>query len=62
MVAMTISRRLVSLAMKFCIFMYYVKHVENKQWVAKDATNIEWKERVGRCMMVQEEGLKGKWK
>jgi hypothetical protein len=40
MVAMIISRRLVSLGRKLCLFVYYVKHVDNKQWVAKEATTF----------------------
>jgi hypothetical protein len=33
--AMTISRRLVSLGRKFCLFVYYVEQINNKQWMAK---------------------------
>jgi hypothetical protein len=43
MVVMTVSKRLVNLGRKFCLFMHYVKHFDNKQWVAKDTTNIQWK-------------------
>jgi hypothetical protein len=50
MVAMIVSRRLVSLERKLCLFVYYVKQVDNKQWVAKDVANIQWKGRVGWCM------------
>jgi hypothetical protein len=61
-VAMTASKRLVSLGRKLCLFVHYVKQVDNKQWVAKDATNIEWRGRVRRCMTIQEEEFKGKWR
>jgi hypothetical protein len=38
---MTISRRLVNLGRKFCLFVYYVEQINNKQWIAKktDALN-----------------------
>jgi len=39
----------VSLGRKLCLFVCYVKHVANKQWVAKGATNIEWRREIGRC-------------
>jgi hypothetical protein len=32
---MIVSRRLVSLGTKFCLFVYYVKQINNKQWMAK---------------------------
>jgi hypothetical protein len=50
-VAMTIVRRLLSLSRKLCLFVYYVKHVDNKQWVAKDVANIQLRWRVGQCMI-----------
>jgi len=34
-VAMTISRKLVSLGKKLCLFVYYVEQINNKQWMAK---------------------------
>jgi hypothetical protein len=51
MVAMTISRILVSLGRKLCLFVYYVKQVDNKQWVAKEAANIQWRWRIGRFVI-----------
>jgi hypothetical protein len=50
MVAMTTSKRLVGLGRKLYLFVYYVKHVDNKQWVGKDVANIQWRGRVGQCM------------
>jgi hypothetical protein len=60
MVAMIVLRKLVSLNRKFCLFVYYVKHVDNKKWVAKDAANIQWRRRVGRCMTSYKKEFKGK--
>jgi hypothetical protein len=37
----SLGKRLVSLGKKLCSFVHYVKHVDNKQWVAKDAANIQ---------------------
>jgi hypothetical protein len=37
---MTASRRLVNLGKKLCLFVYYVEHINNKQWVAKEATTF----------------------
>ncbi len=34
-VAMTISRKLVSLGKKLCLFVYHVEQINNKQWMAK---------------------------
>jgi hypothetical protein len=49
-VVMTASRRLVSFGRKLCLFVYYVKHVDKKGWVAKDVANIQWRRKVGQCM------------
>jgi len=49
-VAMTTSRRLMGPGRKLCLFVYYVKQVDNKQWVAKDIANIQWRWKVGWCM------------
>jgi hypothetical protein len=32
--------------------MHYVKQVDNKQWVAKDVTSIQYKGGVGCCMTI----------
>jgi hypothetical protein len=37
---MTASRKLVRLGRKFCLFEYYVEHINNKQWMAKEATTF----------------------
>jgi hypothetical protein len=34
---MIISRRLVSMSRKFCLFVYYVEEIDNKQWMFKGA-------------------------
>jgi hypothetical protein len=34
-IAMTISRKLVSLGKKLCLFVYHVEHINNKQWMVK---------------------------
>jgi hypothetical protein len=59
-ITMTILRRLMSLSRKLCLFVYYVKHVDNKQWVPKGGANIQWRGRVGRCMTSYKEEFKGK--
>ncbi len=45
MVVIIVSKRLVSLGRKLCLFVNYVKHVDNKQWVAKDIANISMERR-----------------
>jgi hypothetical protein len=40
-----------SLGRKLCLFVHYVKQVDCKQWVVKDAASIQWKGAVGHCMM-----------
>ncbi len=37
---MTISRSLVRLGRKLCLFVYYVEQINNKQWMAKEATTF----------------------
>jgi hypothetical protein len=37
---MTALKRLVSLGRKLCLFVYYVEQINNKQWVAKEATTF----------------------
>jgi hypothetical protein len=37
---MTVSRRLVSLGRKLCLFMHYVEQINNKQWMAKKTTTL----------------------
>jgi hypothetical protein len=32
--AMIVSRRLVSMGKKLCLFMYYAEQIDNKQWKA----------------------------
>ncbi len=32
---MTVSKKLVSLGRKFCLFVYYVTQMNNKQWMVK---------------------------
>jgi hypothetical protein len=39
-----------NLGRKLCLFVYYVKQVDKKQWVAKNVANIQWRGRVGQCM------------
>jgi hypothetical protein len=33
---MTVSRKLVSLGRKLCLFVYYVEQINNKHWMAKE--------------------------
>ncbi len=47
-VVMTPWKTLVSLGRKLCLFVCYVKHVGNKQWVAKGTVSIEWRREIGR--------------
>jgi hypothetical protein len=35
MTTMIISRRLISMGRKLCLFVYYVEHINNKQWMVK---------------------------
>jgi hypothetical protein len=51
MVVMTTWRRLVSLGRKLCLFVCYVKHVANKQWVAKGVASVEWRGEIKCCRM-----------
>ncbi len=37
---MIVLRRLVSSGRKFCLFVYYVKQINNKQWMAKKTTTL----------------------
>jgi hypothetical protein len=37
---MIISRRLVNMGRKFCLFMYYVEQIDNKQWMAKEVMTL----------------------
>jgi hypothetical protein len=39
----------VNLGRKLCLFVYYVEHVGNKQWVVKGAASIQWRREVKRC-------------
>jgi len=39
----------VSLGRKLCLFVCYVEHVGNKQWVAKGIVSIQWKREIGHC-------------
>ncbi len=48
-----------SLGRKLCLFLCYVKQVGSKQWVAKGATNIQWRGEVGRCKMNRRRGVQG---
>ncbi len=54
---MTTSKRLVSLGRKLCLFVHYVKQVDNKQCVAKDSANIQWRERIKRGIQGQMKGV-----
>jgi hypothetical protein len=36
MVVMTTSRRFVRLGRKFCLFVYYVEQINNKEWMVKE--------------------------
>ncbi len=38
-----------SLGRKLCLFVYYVEHVSNKQWVAKSAVSNQWRREIRRC-------------
>jgi hypothetical protein len=40
MVAMTVLRRLASMGRKLYLFMYYVELIDNKQWMAEEATAL----------------------
>ncbi len=40
MVAMIVSRRFASMGRKFCLFVYYVELIDNKQWMAEEATAL----------------------
>jgi hypothetical protein len=37
---MIVSRRLVNLGRKFCLFVYYVEQINNKQWMVKKTTAL----------------------
>jgi hypothetical protein len=37
---MTVSRRLVSMGRKLCLFVYYVELTNNKQWMVEEATTL----------------------
>jgi len=50
-VAITTLKRFMSLSRKLCLFVHYVKQVDNKQWVATDVASIQWRGGVGCCMM-----------
>jgi hypothetical protein len=41
----------VSLGRELCLFMCYVEHVGNKQWVAKGVASVQSIREIGRCMM-----------
>jgi len=34
---MIVSRRLVSMGKKLCLFVYYVEQIDNKQWMVEEA-------------------------
>jgi uncharacterized membrane protein YjgN (DUF898 family) len=36
----TISRRLVNMGKKLCLFVYYVKLIDNKQWMVEEAATL----------------------
>ncbi len=40
-----------SLGRKLCLFVCYVKHVANKQWVAKGVASVEWRGEIKCCRM-----------
>jgi len=37
---MIVSRRLVSMGRKLCLFMYYVEQIDNKQWMPNEAMTL----------------------
>jgi hypothetical protein len=37
---MTVSRRLVNMGRKLCLFVYYVEQINNKQWIAKEVAAL----------------------
>jgi len=37
---MIVSRKLVSLGRKLCLFVYYVEKINNKQWMVKKITTL----------------------
>jgi hypothetical protein len=37
---MFVSRRLVSMGRKLCLFVYYVEQIDNKQWMAKEVATL----------------------
>ncbi len=40
MAAMIVSRRLVSMGRKLCLFMYYVELIDDIQWMAKEVVAL----------------------
>jgi hypothetical protein len=37
---MTLSRRLVSMGRKLCLFVYYVELINNKQWMVEESVTL----------------------
>ncbi len=51
-----------SLGKKLCLFVCYVKHVDNRRWVDKGVASIQWRQEVGCCWTNIRSGVEGQRK